>query len=338
MDKKFLRTSGTAAILGIIAIGLIRKWYKSIEKKLDQERDAINQDLEDLGVPAEKLREEMEMDDEGDIVKALAFGTRFNTNWVMDVINSDKALESSIKISVTQETFVGRNNRESKDLVFYFDIPDYTKNFRTPRPENYAGTLRDAMNHVGNTFAKFCPKPKGRLIGLISVYYIDPEGEEQTDRVEITDHTIYEELADEYHEDGLVPFYEGIAKKTLPKSVLTKLEEWVYNENSAWSGMRNVKVRKIELAYRMSFKILDQSGFGISLCGALEALKYFINLKIKKNRYSRESDIKEYRNILFCTPGELTSFYNIDEESDEIYIDSYFLPEKESKKFKKSKV
>lgn len=323
MDKNFLRTSGTAILLGVVAIGL-RKWYKSIEKKLDQERDAINQDLEDLGVPAEKLREEMETMDEGGLVKALAIGTMFNPDWDMDVVDPDRALESSPIISVTQETFVGRNNQESKDLVFYFDLPDYTKGLRTPKVGDYVTSLKDAMIHAENTIVKFCPKPKGRLIGLISVSYTDPEGKEKTDRVEITDQKIYEELADEYH-DGLAPFYEGIVKKTLPDSVLTKLDEWV---DKTWSKMKNVKVVEITLSYRMSFKLQDQSGIGINFRSAMETLKYFTEeLEIKNRKYNDSSKAVTYRNILFCAPGdtgnfELTSYYYVNSDN-KIDINSF---------------
>jgi hypothetical protein len=327
MDKKIIN----GGIIAIAALGIAvvyRKWFKTIKKQIETEENERNAELEQLGVSPEKLEQEVDpVEDGNDMVKALAVGTMFNPNWDYDIVDPELALNADHIISVTQEIFKGSKG-ENTDLVFYFDIPNYLSGgYKSPKIGDYIKGFKEAIEHAWTNIVRYCPKPKGKLIGMVSVTYTDPEDpeEEVSERVEINDPKIYEELADEYH-DGLAAFYEGVVNKCLPESVNDKFSDWV---DSKWDRekLENFTINEVQLVYRASFKMQDRNGIGINYKTALETLKYFTDELSISRKGSAEV---KYENVLFCAPSkktgvhELTSFYyRADDNSIKVNSFSY---------------
>ena len=322
MDK--IVKVGLGLLAGAALIVVARKLYKSIERNLDEEKKAQDEEIESLGVSAKKLNEELDsFEDENNMVKSLAVGTMFNPNWDFDYVNPDLALDADYLISVMQEKHVLKDGKAEDSLVFYFDIPEYTGNsYRDLKIGDFLSSYSNAAKIIEQEIVKMCRAWKS-FIGLITVTYQDPKdpNEEISERVEINDPTIYEELADGRH-DGLASFYEGIRNKTLPDSVNEKLTAWV---NQRWpNALENFRIIEISLAYKIAFRIQTENMCGITFKSALETLKYLVEeFKIKKNlnytsyRISNDSSPKfQYKNIIFCAIGdsgkhELTSYYHI---------------------------
>lgn len=321
MDKKI---KGGIIIAAATLAGLyIYRQYQKMKKELENEKEANERELESIGVSVQKLKEEVDsVEDDGNMVKALAVGTMFNADWDEDLVNTDLAVKSEAKISITQEVF-GKGNSKSTDLVFYFDIPDYTEGgYKSPRIGDYIKTIGDAAKHAQQNIIIYCPRPRARLIGVVGVVYNDPDDPEYvlSDRAEITDPNIYAELADEYH-DGLTAFYEGFVNKTLPDSVSDKLQEWV---DKKWKGRDELEIEEVKLVYRVSFPFQDQNGVGINYKTALETLKYFTDeLEVTKKFGGGES--VKYENVLFYAPDKGLSWYYYVNENNKIDIgNSYY--------------
>ena len=320
MDKKI--KVGLGLLAGVALVVVARKLYKTIENNLDEKKKAQDQEIESLGVSASKLNEELNNEeDENNLVKSLAVGTMFNPNWDFDFVDPDLALRADDLISVMQETLVLKGGKEEDHLVFYLDIPDYTKNsYRDLKIGDFVSSYSNVAKIIEQDIVKMC-RAWRNLVGLITVTYQDPDNpeEEISERIEIDDPSIYAELSDGKH-DGLVSFYEGIKNKTLPDSVNENLTAWI---NKKWPVVHeDFRVVEITLAYKISFRIQTENMCGITFKSALETLKYLVeDFKVKKNlnytsyRISTDNSPKfQYKNILFCAIGnsgkhELTSYY-----------------------------
>jgi hypothetical protein len=322
MDK--VLKVGIGLLAGVALVVVARKLYKSIEKSIDEEKEAQNQEIESLGVSAKKLNEELDSEeDENNMVKSLAVGTMFNPNWDFDFVDPELALDAEDVISVMQEKHVLRGGKEEDSLVFYLDIPEYTKNsYRDLKIGDYVSSYSNAAKIIEQDIVKMCRAWK-TIVGLVTVTYQDPDDpeEEKSDRFEIDDPSIYAELSDGKH-DGLVSFYENIKNGTLPDSINENLTAWI---NQKWpTQYENFRVVSVTLAYKISFRIQTENQCGITFKTALEALKYLVEeFKVKKNlnyssyRISTDNSPKfQYKNIIFCAIGnsgkhELTSYYYI---------------------------
>lgn len=329
MDKKLIKGGLVlAAALGTLYV--YNRYAKKIKKQIEEQERQENEELETLGISTDKLSEEIDpYDDKNNMVKALAASCFFNPEVDYDIIDVEKALDASRLISVSQENFMFRGT-ETTDLVYYFDIPNYLKGgYSAPRLGDYCTAIKEAAEKAWSEIVRFCPKPRCRLAGFIVVSYDDPEDPEYrtSEKLEIDDPTIYEELKSDFGHDGfgLGKLYEGIINKSLPDSVNTKLTEWV---NKKWNKeLPGFEIVEIQLVYRVSFVMQGKDGIGINIKTAFQTLKMFTEeLEIK--RAGRGNAVK-YENVLFCAPSsrytdrfDLTHYYYVNEDN-KIDQDSY---------------
>ena len=329
MDKKIK----CGLIIGAAALAFFayKNWSKKIKKQIEEQERQENEELETLGISTNKLSEEIDpYDDKNNMVKALATSCFFNPEVDYDIIDVEKALDASRLISVSQENFMFRGT-ETTDLVYYFDIPNYLKGgYSAPRLGDYCNAIRDAADKAWSEIVRFCPKPRCRLTGMIVVSYDDPEDPEYrtSEKVEIDDPTIYEELKTEFGHDGfgLGKLYEGVVNKNLPDSVNLKLSEWVHKK---WDTEKlgDFEIVEIQLVYRVSFVMQGKDGIGINIKTAFQTLKMFTEeLEIKRG--GRGNAVK-YENVLFCAPSprysdrfDLTHYYYVN-ENNKIGVDNY---------------
>ena len=330
MDKKFIKGGLIlAATLGTLYV--YNRYAKKIKKQIEEQERQENEELETLGISTDKLSEEIDpYDDKNNMVKALAASCFFNPEVDYDIIDVEKALEANRLISVSQENFMFRGT-ETTDLVYYFDIPNYLKGgYSAPRLGDYCVAIKEAADKAWSDIVRFCPKPRCRLVGMIVVSYDDPEDPEYrtSEKIEIDDPTIYEELKSDFGHDGfgLGKLYEGAVNQNLPESVKSKLSDWI---NKKWNTEKlgDFEVVEIQLVYRVSFVMQDKNGIGINIKTAFQTLKMFTEeLEIKRG--GRGNAVK-YENVLFCAPSsrysdrfDLTHYYYVNEDN-KIDQDSY---------------
>ena len=224
---------------------------------------------------------------------------------------------------MSQENFMFRGT-ETTDLVYYFDIPSYLKGgYSAPRLGDYCVAIKEAADKAWSDIVRFCPKPRCRLVGMIVVSYDDPEDPEYrtSEKIEIDDPTIYEELKSDFGHDGfgLGKLYEGAVNQNLPESVKGKLSDWI---NKKWNTEKlgGFEVVEIQLVYRVSFVMQGKDGIGINIKTAFQTLKMFTEeLEIKRG--GRGNAVK-YENVLFCAPSsrysdrfDLTHYYYVNEDN-----------------------
>ena len=311
MDKSLKIIGGS--LLALAAGYAAYRWFKREEKKLDQERKAQDQELKDLGVPTDKLRELIDpVEDENNLTKMLATSTMFSPEWDEDIIDPDRALErNGNMIYVTQEVFKNPKGRVSDDLVFYFDIPNYLHgSYKDCKIGDYIRAFKDAANHIWCEYAKFSPAPRCKLVGFLAVTYLDPRNEDDdvTEMIELDDPSVYEELSDGSH-DGLVAFYEGTLNKGLPESVSDKFNAWFAKKGYADKAELSTQV--FDLMFKVSFKLQDQNGIGINLKQALQALKYLTEEFTVEKQYNKFGKGVPYDSVLFCAPSEITGEHDL---------------------------
>jgi hypothetical protein len=322
MDKKI--KCGIILGAATIAFFAYKNWSKKIKKQIEEQERQENEELETLGISTDKLSEEIDpYDDKNNMVKALAASCFFNPEVDYDIIDVEKALEANRLISVSQENFMFRGT-ETTDLVYYFDIPNYLKGgYSAPRLGDYCTAIKEAADKAWSDIVRFCPKPRCRLVGMIVVSYDDPEDPEYrtSEKVEIDDPTIYEELKSDFGHDGfgLGKLYEGAVNQNLPESVKGKLSDWI---NKKWNTEKlgDFEVVEIQLVYRVSFVMQDKNGIGINIKTAFQTFKMFTEeLEIKRG--GRGNAVK-YENVLFCAPSsrysdrfDLTNYYYVNEDN-----------------------
>ena len=329
MDKKIKYGLILGAALGTLYV--YNRYAKKVKKQIEEQEKKENEELETLGISTDKLSEEIDpYDDKNNMVKTLATSCFFNPEVDYDIIDPEKALDSDRLISVSQENFMFRGT-ETTDLVYYFDIPNYLKGgYSAPRLGDYCTAIKEAAEKAWSDIVRFCPKPRCRLTGMIVVSYDDPKDPEDrtSEKIEIDDPTIYEELKSEFGHDGfgLGKFYEELTKGTLPDSVNLKLSEWVHKK---WNTeeLKNFTIAEVLLVYRVSFSMQDKAGIGINIKTAFQTLKMFTEeLEIK--RAGRGNAVK-YENVLFCAPShrytdrfDLTHYYYVNEDN-KLSVDNY---------------
>lgn len=332
MDKSLKILGG--ALLAIGAAVVYRYWFKQEQKKLETEQKENDQELEDLGVPVEKLREQIDPDeDSSNMTKMLATGTMFNPNWSDEVVDPDEALDRAGNIIlITQKTRVHTDRygikHEDQDLVFCFDIPNYMNgSYRDCKVGDFVVAFKEAAEHIWNTYAKFSRRPKCQLVGVWAFTYDDPRdnGDPITELVEIDDPSIYEEFATEYN-DGLASFYEAVNKKALPKTVEDKLNAWV--SEKGYFDKPNLETSSFDLMYQISFNIQNETGIGINLKQALEALRYLTEeFTVKKRGYNASKKEIQYDSVIFCAPSEITGEHDLTwyyrKEDGRLVVDNY---------------
>jgi hypothetical protein len=221
---------------------------------------------------------------------------------------------------------------ETTDLVYYFDIPNYLKGgYSAPRLGDYCTAIKEAADKAWSDIVRFCPKPRCRLVGMIVVSYDDPEDPEYrtSEKVEIDDPTIYEELKSDFGHDGfgLGKLYEGAVNQNLPESVKGKLSDWI---NKKWNTEKlgDFEVVEIQLVYRVSFVMQDKNGIGINIKTAFQTLKMFTE-DLEVRRGGRGSNTVKYENVIFCAPShrytdrfDLTYYYYVN-KNNKIAVDNY---------------
>lgn len=331
MDKKLIK-GGLIVLATLGTLYVYNRYAKKIKKQIEEQEKQENEELENLGISTEKLNEEIDpYDDKNNMVKALATSCFFNPEIDYDIIDVEKALDANRLISVSQENFMFRGT-ETTDLVYYFDIPNYLKGgYSAPRLGDYCNAIKEAAEKAWSDIVRFCPKPRCRLAGFIVVSYDDPEDPEYrtSEKIEIDDPTIYEELKSDFGHDGfgLGKLYEGAVNQNLPESVKGKLSDWI---SKKWNTekLSGFEVIEIQLVYRVSFVMQDKSGIGINIKTAFQTLKMFTEeLEIK--RAGRGNNVVKYENVLFCAPSprytdrfDLTHYYYVNEDN-KIDQDSY---------------
>ena len=332
MDKKLIKGGLIlAAALGTLYV--YNRYAKKVRKQIEEQEKQENEELENLGIPTNKLEEEIDpYEDKNNMVKALAAGCFFNGDVDEDLINPIKALNAERLISISQENFMFRGT-ETTDLVYYFDIPNYLKGgYSAPRLTDYTDTIKNAAEKAWSEIIKYCPRPRCKLVGMIIVSYYDPEDPEYltSEKVEIDDPTIYEELKSDFAHDGfgLGKLYEGLTKKDLPDSVNTKLYNWVHKK---WNTEELIgfKTVRVQLVYRVAFTMENKNGIGINIKTAFQTLMMFMNeLEIRKYGNERNKEVK-YENVLFCAPSnrytnrfDLTHYYYRN-KNNKLDIDSW---------------
>jgi hypothetical protein len=334
MDKKI--KCGLFVGAAVVAFFVYKNWSKKIRKQIEEQEKQENKELESLGVSTEKLNEEIDLEDHGNMVKALAVGTLFNPEWDYSLIDPEEALKTTNPlISISQEVFNVRGN-EVTDLVFYFDIPDYTKNtgdWKKPRLVDYMNGIKAAAEKAWSDIVRFCPKPRCWLVGMVVVSYRDKEGFLTSERVELDDPSVYESLKDETHKDGygLGAMYEGFKNRNLPDEVNHNLVSWIIKR---WSEpLPEFEFVEFHLAYRVAFNMQTHTtALGINIKTGLETLDYFLNnIEIKKGGLVDEEDVKKplYQNTLFCAPSarqkakfDLCYYYFINKDN-KLEVDSF---------------
>jgi len=328
MDKKLIK-GGLFVLATLGTLFVYNRFSKKIRKQIEEQEKQENEELETLGISTDKLNEEIDpYEDKNNMVKALATSCFFNPEVDYDIVDISKALNASRLISVSQENFMFRGT-ETTDLVYYFDIPNYLKGgYSKPRLGDYCVAIKEAADKAWSEIVRFCPKPRCRLTGMIVVSYDDPEDPEYrtSEKIEIDDPTIYEELNSDFGHDGLGKLYEGVVNKNLPDSVNNKLYEWVHKK---WDTEKlgDFKIVEIQLVYRVSFVMQDKNGIGINIKTAFQTLKMFTEeLEIKR---AGKGNAVKYENVLFCAPSsrysdrfDLTHYYYVNEDN-KIDIDNY---------------
>ena len=333
MDKKI--KIGLFLGATVLSYFAYKSWSKKVKKEIEEQEKAENEELEALGVSTEKLNEEIDSEDHGNMVKALAVGSMFNPEWDYSLIDPEEALKTtSPLISVSQEVFSVKGN-EVTDLVFYFDIPDYTKNdgdWKKPKLTDYMNGIKKAAEKAWSDIVRFCPKPRCWLVGMVVVSYRDKEGYLTSERVELDDPTVYESLKDENHKDGygLGAMYEGIKNKNLPDNVNRKLVDWI---NKRWNEpLPEFEFVEFHLAYRVAFnEATHTSALGINIKTGLKALEYFLNIEIRRGGLVDEEDVRNplYQHTLFCAPSDRSKtkydlcYYYFVNENNKLEVDNF---------------
>lgn len=328
MNKKTVIECG----LGLVALAgtyfLFKRFKNNLKKQIEEVQERESQELESIGVSTKKLNEEIEHDESGNLVKALAIGSMFNPEWDYDLIDPEKALETSLPlISISQEIFNVRGT-EVTDLVFYFDIPDTSeKDWKKPKLSDYMNGIKQAAEKAWSQIIRFCQRPKCWLVGMIVVRYRDKDGLLTSERVELDDPTVYESLKEDTHRDGygLGALYDGIRNETLPDEVNEKLTNWI---NKRWSNpLPEFELIEFQLVYRVAFNMQSREfATGINLITGLKTLKYFLErIEIKRGGLVEEDEVKHplYQNVIFCAPSErdetkydLCSYYFINSNNN----------------------
>ena len=115
-------------------------------------------------------------------------------------------------------------------------------------------------------------------------------------------------------------------KKALPKTVEDKLNAWV--SEKGYFDKPNLETSSFDLMYQISFNIQNETGIGINLKQALEALRYLTEeFTVKKRGYNASKKEIQYDSVIFCAPSEITGEHDLTwyyrKEDGRLVVDNY---------------
>ena len=302
MNNKNL-LSGVGYAFLTVGIGVAAYlWYKKEKKALETEKEAIDEELENLGVSGERLREEVTPEDDQNLVKCLYTGIAFNPNWDISTIDIDNCLESPNLIHIGQHE--KKNSRKLfQELDILLEIPEYPRNksFHSPKIADYIRSFKSEADILWERFAKFSDKPFTRLVGYLELSG-EIGGEETIRYVEIPSE-IYQDYIEkaESHNVGLSMFYEDSFGGKLSKESKEKMSSWI-SENDIDGEFDNIPKPWVILMYRITFPIQNQfSKYGINFKSALEILHHLTysgDFSVRKKGDTHSEEVV-YENIIF---------------------------------------
>lgn len=332
MDKQRKKTVGLC-LLALVGVGIASWWYKKEAKKLKEQQQAIDDELDELGVSSEKLRDEISPDESDNLVKQLFIGTTFNSGWDSSFVDPEEALNSNTLIHVTQSPFFDKKGNHGQNLNFLIEIPNYTNgSYGAAKIADYIKAFKSAADYMWSSIVRFTNKPRQHLVGFIAVEYDNRNKHEEDDDDKITEilrlePVVYERYADGEH-DGLSKFYESIKTKGLSEDDEKSLEAWLRSSDTV---MENMAVKDVWLGYEISFRIQTVNmGLGINFKTALECLKWMTEEMVvtREARFGGKSVEMRYENIMFHAPDQtgewnLTYYYNVADDGKSVITDSY---------------
>lgn len=294
---------------GLLVAGAlcVVKLYRKEYKKIEEEKEQAEEQLEELGVSPEALENNIiPGEDDENLVKKLYSAVEYNTQWNSDLFNIDGCLGNVENIIHLRQSDKNRN------LDFLIQLPTIKSgNYRSPRIGDYIKTCKAASQYMWSGIVRVCPPPRECLEGyFIVAYEIEGRKEEFYRTIKIP-RRLYIHLANEKF-DGLTEYIDQVRTTGEVRGKLRPDEvfDLVPGETNVYTNIRPVDVI---LVYRISFVIKQgDRKFGIDLAGGLKCLKYLTEkFKVRRENHNQNNMIIEdsendvtYDHLVFHVPDE----------------------------------
>lgn len=311
-----MRSSKTALWVfgGILAAAgltyLVIRNAKKAESDIDEQEKQDKEDLDELGVDTEILRNHGVSLTEN-LVRGIQQTIRHSPDWDLDVIDPDVVLEKDTIIHLTESEFKGKSQ-----LDFVFELPNYTgDSYKFPKIKDFKLAFDKAAEEMWAHKVVKSDRPYRRLEAYV-VMVIKKDDEEKT-YIKRIPADWYKQYATEQN-DGVARFYEDYndpKKHEEMKEDLKKnfIKDYVTGSQEGFE----FRVEEIFLGWRISFQIQNNNrGQGINLISAIKCLQYLTD-EFEVHRDGGKGVVK-FENILFHdsdTTSELSpNFFNLDGE------------------------
>ena len=332
----------TVTLIGIalLAVGgaiFLTKKFKKEYNKLEKEEKARKANLDNAGIPAEKLDAEIDPDDKDQFVKTVYTSIEFcdssKVNWDRDMIriDSEEGKQNGFYDSKKVIHVLQSDTNEGKYINFLFDIQDEafldkqyarTSNCRRhPEVRDYVTTLKSLTKLIGSKLNKihsemypnsnvrvnFNDLVKSKLVGYYVVNF-KIRGDESKKTIQ----KVIQIPEDNYK--NLAPGDMNVALSRYAKDLLNRrcgYESSTYSLESIIKGRDDIEeediidlelVPRIIMEYKISIPIyIEGVQLGIDVKETLDLIRYFLeNLVIKRENDPRSEEIM-YDHIIFNT-------------------------------------
>jgi hypothetical protein len=319
VEKILLGILGLGAAIGA-GIWFVKSYKKGMEE-LENQESKETEDLENLGVNTDKLRDEVKKD-EKDFSRMLYVAARFNSDLDVDMFDMEKVIDNLDErtIHVRQKIDTNKHGESRRKLEFIIDIQNYTsKSYRGPKIGNFLTTFKKATEDL-SSIVKFSQPARGKLIGNV-VISRKVNGKPVVEYRRLIPE-VYKEFADGEH-DGLTKFYEtqmGIFNQTGPYDYI-KDAKWLFTNCPDLSEEdETLLVENIVLQYVITFPIRSNKPgelYGIDVKTGIECIKYLTEEMYVGREDSRNTVV--YQHLMFNAPNEndepdLSWYYTTDED------------------------
>lgn len=349
--------------VGAILLRTIKKGVKNLEKE-EQERKAK---LNDAGVPAEKLDEEISPDDRDPFVKTVYANIEFcnplKFNWDRDVIRieSEEGKENGFFDSDKVIHVLQSDTNDGKYLNFLFEIQDTafsnreTHNCgRYPKVRDYITTLKPITKLVSKKlneiYSEQYPESSIKInfedlvrSSLIGYYIVSfkVRGDEKDVEVQKFIQIPKEDYKDLDSRDlniALTKYFQGIYDKSINYRSNSRVSSkdicdyWGLEE----TRVHDVKIISCEMMYKISIPMyIENLQLGIDINETLSLIKYFLDKLVIRRENDCRSEEVIYDQLIFNTYDPK---FPLIKEADLLYFYTVTVEDIASPNFKNRKI
>lgn len=300
---KNLLTAGGIIAAAYIGYKILKSVKKEIKKEEQLEKESEKELVKEIGLTNDEVSEFVE--DPDNVVKTLYDCIKRSPNWDLDVIDTDKALESEKTIHVRR--FNG-NNGDFLELMF--EIPK--KNIGSTIP-SYINSFNRLCKELENISGNRLEIRNGFLRGYFeSIYNFIGESELQQEFIEI-DRELYSKYASGKSKDGLTNFIYQLDKGRITSDEIVK---YLYTSNGVDSESVSIENMKIvgSVVY-FTIRLPLEINKGVDMIDTLKILNHCINSFEVEIEEKGHKSTTSYDHLLFHTVDDrgfesLTCFYD----------------------------